>query len=368
MLNAGKIRHNILYTTSFTHMFGGGQWSLYYMVKNLNKELFHPLVMCPGEGELAEKMKEAGADIIFLNVGRIRHLDLFVVKKLISIIKNNRISLIHTDSTTETFYAGIAARIMKMPLVWHVRSSTGERVLDRLLYPLATRIVVVAKALHSRFDWIKNKKKVVTIHNGIDLKEFDAFPASTSVRNEYGIDDTTVLLACVGRIEEGKGQEYLVRAMGQIEGARLLLIGEGEFAYLQRLKALSKDMEISYKIIFAGYRKNVPSIMKDIDIAVFPSLGEAFPRVILEAMSAGKPVIATDVGGNPEAVADGMTGFVVPARDVAGLASKINELICDRKKREAMGLAGRKRVEEMFQIYEDVTKMERLYLNILKSR
>src|SRR4030043_183316 len=101
-----KRTYNILFTTSFAYMIGGGQWSLYYLVKHLNKDIFHPIVLCPEEGDLAEKMRASGADMIFLRVGRIRHMNLLVIRKFISLIKDWQIALIHTDSSTETFYAG----------------------------------------------------------------------------------------------------------------------------------------------------------------------------------------------------------------------------------------------------------------------
>ena len=136
--------NNILYTTSFSTMAGGGQWSLYYLIKHLNKNLFHPVVLCPEEGELAQKMKSIGAEVIFLQTGRIRNLSPSIVKKFLSIIKDRNITIIHTDSTTETFYAGIAAKIMHIPLIWHIRSSQKEWFLDRLLSPLSTKLIFVA--------------------------------------------------------------------------------------------------------------------------------------------------------------------------------------------------------------------------------
>ena len=132
-------RYKILYTTSFDHMMGGGQWSLYYLIKHLDKAVFHPIVLCPAEGELAEGMREVGAEVIYLNVRRIRYLNPLVIKKFISIIKTRQIALIHTDSSTETFYSGIAARMMRIPLIWHIRVNEREWLLDRMLSLLSTK-------------------------------------------------------------------------------------------------------------------------------------------------------------------------------------------------------------------------------------
>jgi glycosyltransferase involved in cell wall biosynthesis len=362
-------KYNILYTTSFSHMAGGGQWSLYYLVKHLNKDIFHPIVLCPEEGDLAEKMRASGADMIFLRVGRIRHMNLLVIRKFISLIKDWQIALIHTDSSTETFYAGIAARSLRIPLIWHVRVSEHEWFLDRLLSLLSTRLILVAEALSSRFKWLKSTQKMVVIYNGVDIEQFDAFPTSSSIREEFNIGKNTVLLGFIGRIEKRKGPEYLISAMKNVDNAKLIFVGKGEEAYLKRIKRLCKESVISNRIIYAGYRRNIPSILKEIDIIVFPTIkGEGFSRVILEAMAAAKPIIATDDAGNKEAVINGITGYVVPAKDAMALGIKINELTAGKEKREQMGSSGRQRVDEMFTMERNIWEIEKLYFEVLEDR
>jgi glycosyltransferase involved in cell wall biosynthesis len=361
--------YNILYTTSFSNMAGGGQWSLYYLVKHLNKDIFHPIVLCPEEGDLAEKMSAAGADIIFLRMERIRYINLLVIRKFISLIKERQIALIHTDSSTETLYAGIATRIMRIPLVWHIRVSEQEWFIDRVLSLLATRLILVAKAISQRFAWLKDSQKMVVIYNGIDIEQFDAFPTSSSIREEFNIGKDAVLLGYIGRIEKRKGLEYLISAMKNVAHAKLILAGKGEEEYLKRIKRLCKESGVSNRVIYAGYRTNIPSILKEIDIVVFPTIsGEGFSRVILESMAAAKPVIAADDAGNKEAVINGITGYIVPAKDATALGIKINELSAGKEKREQMGISGRKRVEEMFTIERNIREIEKLYFEVLKDR
>ena len=359
-------RYNILYTTSFSGMMGGGQWSLYYLIKHLNKEIFHPIVLCPDEGELADKMRSADADMIFMDTGRISHLNPFVIKKLISIIKDRSIALIHTDSTTETFYAGISAKILSIPLIWHIRASEDEWFLDRILSLFSTKLILVADALSLRFKWLKKTNKMAVVYNGVDIEEFDRFSQSFSLRKEFNIDKDVVVIGCIGRIEERKGQKYLIDAMKDIDNVKLILAGSGEDRYIKWIKELCEELKISDRVIFIGYRKDISAFLKEIDILVFPTLTEAFSRVILEAMTAGKPVIATDVGGNREAVVDGVTGYIVPTKDLVALANKINELVKDKEKRIKMGSAGRKRVEELFTIEKYVRAVEQIYKEILE--
>jgi glycosyltransferase involved in cell wall biosynthesis len=348
-------------------MMGGGQWSLYYLIKYLNKDSFHPFVLCPEEGELSEKMRGAGAEVTYLDVGRIRYLNPFILKKIVSIIKEKNIDLIHTDSSTETFYACIAAKVMKIPLIWHIRVSEREWFLDRLLSMLCTRLILVADAIRPRFKWLENSEKIVVVHNGIDLEEFDALPAISLMREELNLSRDTVLLGCIGRIEKQKGQEYLISAMELIGAARLILVGSAEEKYLNRVKTLCKELGISKRIVFIPFRDDIPSLLKAIDILVLPSLTEGFSRIILEAMAANKPVVATNVGGNTTAVIDGETGYIVPPRDSFALATWINKLAGNKKKRATMGQAGRERVEECFTVQRYVGGVQNVYWDIFSK-
>lgn len=364
---SAKKRFNILYTTSFAHMMGGGQWSLYYLIKHLNKDVFHPTVLCPQEGELASKMRGAGAEVICLNMGRIRYLNPFVIRRLFTVIKDKQIDLIHTDSSTETFYTGISARIMGIPLVWHIRVSEGEWFFDRVLAMFSTKLILVASAISQRFGWLQTTKKMVVIYNGLDLEEFDNFPGTSSIREEYNIAQDTVLLGCIGRIEKRKGQEYIIAAMRHLDNAKLILVGQGKEDYLNRITKLCNEFNIADRVLYVGYRDDIPSVLKEIDIFVFPTLrGEGFPRVVLEAMAAGKPVVATDNAGSPEAVAVGYTGYIVPTGNTSALATKLKELIADKKKRTVMGEVGRKRVKKYFTIQKNVEKIQEVYRDILE--
>jgi glycosyltransferase involved in cell wall biosynthesis len=362
-------KNNILYTTSFSDMVGGGQWSLYYLIKHLNKEHFHPIVVCPREGEVSVNMRGVGAEVVFLNLGRIRYFSPSVIKKFISLIKEKQVALIHTDSTTETFYAGFAAGIMHIPLIWHIRVSGHEWFLDGILSLLATRLILVAGAIRQRFFWLSNSQKLVVIYNGIDLEEFDHFPTATSIRKEFDIGNDEILLACIGRLEPRKGQRYLIQAMTKVDNAKLILVGKGDREYTKKMKKDCEKFNIFDRIIFTGHRDNIPSILKEIDIVIFPTIGgEGFSRTILEAMAASKPVIATDDAGNKEAVLNGITGYIVQSRDGMALGNKINELTESKKRREQMGCSGRSRVEKMFTIERNVQEIEEQYFEILLDR
>ena len=358
-------RYNILYTTSFRYMKGGGQWSLYYLIKHLDKRCFHPVLLCPGEGELAERMRRVGADVVVLRIGRMRHMNPLVLLRLTSIFKRFNIDLIHTDSTTETLYGGLVARAMNIPLVWHIRVEQGSPLIDRVLTALASRLILVAGALARRFPWLKGGDKLAVIHNGVDLEEFDTLSLCPD-RPTPPKDGSTIYIGCVGRIEERKGQAHLIEAIKGMEGVKLLLIGEGESHYMDHIERTVKASGMVDRVYMTGYCRNVPAILQEIDILAFtPLQGEGLSRVVLEGMAAGRPVITTDVGGNREAVVDGVTGYIVPPGDVAALRKRIEDLVRDPERRRAMGVAGRRRIEERFDVRKKVESIEGLYRELL---
>jgi glycosyltransferase involved in cell wall biosynthesis len=256
--------------------------------------------------------------------------------------------------------------MMKIPLIWHIRVNEREWFLDRILSLFSTRLILVAHAIRTRFARFKNNKKVIVVHNGIDLEEFDTLSDTPSMREELNISRDIVLLGCIGRIEEQKGQEYLVSAMKHIEDAKLILVGSEEERYLHRIKALCTKFRIFNRVVFIPYRDDIPSLLKALDILVLPSFTEGFSRIILEAMAAKKPVVATNVGGNAEAVVEGETGYIVPAGNSFALAARINDLVSDKKKRKKMGQAGRKRVESEFTIQVNVERIQEVYEELLQ--
>ncbi|MBI5682464.1 MAG: glycosyltransferase family 4 protein [Deltaproteobacteria bacterium] len=370
MYKTNNRRFNILYFSSFGGMKGGGQRSLYYLVAGLNKNIFNPIVVCPDEGELVDSLKEIGIETMVIPSKRFRHLSIVFIIKLLRLFKEKNIAIVHTDAVADTFYAGIAALFYRIPLIWHIRVSSSM-FMDRFLSLLSTRFILVAKALENRFYWLKSTNKLVTIHNGISVEEFDRFPI-TNIRDEFKIDTGSIVIGCIGRIEEMKGQEYLIKAMSKVVEARrdirVLLVGEADKKYKEYIMDLIETYRLNNYFSFTGYRKDTLGILNGVDILVSSSsFAEGLSRVILEAMAAGKPVIATDVGGARETITDGINGLVVPPKDEKALSSAILNILNNSEKRQEIGIAGRHIVERDFSIRNNIEKTERLYLEILNA-
>lgn len=239
-----------------------------------------------------------------------------------------------------------------------------------ILYQLLfiDRIIAVSESNRKLFG--KSKKslvKVQTIYNGIDLDRFDCSAEST-IKEELNISDRVVVIGVIGVFDKCKGHIYCLQAIERLlsEGRKdvvCLVIGDGREG--EKLKGFVMGNNLQDFVRFLGYRTDVPALLNTIDMVVIPSVQESFGRVALEAMAMKVPLIATNVGGLPELVDDGITGILVPPKDVDSLSNAIKYLIDNSRLRKKMGDAGRKRVEGMFDIKNNIRKTEDLYLSVL---
>jgi len=371
-------RKNILYISSFPSLKGGGQRSLLLLLEYLDRERYTPYLLVPCEGELAEAAADLGitkyGDITYVlkfpKIITLRVDQIFrTLHELNRFCKTKRIDLIHTDGPRNAFYGGIVARLQQIPMIWHVRASNRDRY-DRLLYQLSSKIILVARILRRRFRRVKADDKFVTIYNGIDLSEFRNNKGNRSIRKQYGIGDEELLISVFARVERLKGQKFLIEACGKfrfrLSNCRILIAGEiTEPAYQKECRELAAEYGIKDKILFAGHVDNVVQILNETDVCVLPSLFEAFPRVVIEAMGAGKPIVTTDVGGCAEAVENEVSGFIVPSGNVTALADVLLKLGKDKQLREDTGKAARIRAEKKFNIEENVRQTEKVYHELL---
>ncbi len=365
---------NILFLSSFGSLRWGGQKSLFQLATGLHKDKYRPSVLLPTDEDFAASLREHDVDVIIHSLPPVTWFNsyrcLSSVGYLLKFIEDHHISLIHTDGPRNTFYAGVAALFKRRPVVYHIRDSARDPY-DRILYRLSTRLLLVAQSLRSRFDWVVQDDKFVTIHNGVDLRIMNPPPSSLTKREPMPVERPLKIVS-TGRIEPAKGQIVLIEACVRLKEAinfHLVLAGEIiDRAYAKACEDAARESGIQEHLTFAGYREDIGSILQDADIFVLPSLGEAFSRAVIEAMAMGKPVVATDVGGTKEAVQDGVTGFIVPPREPMAMAEKIFALATDESLRLTFGREARKRVEEFFTIEKNVEKTESLYAELLGGR
>jgi glycosyltransferase involved in cell wall biosynthesis len=225
--------------------------------------------------------------------------------------------------------------------------------LRRWLYRRSVKVLTVSEANRDllREVYRMPADTIAVIHNGIDTATFVRDKEkSRRLREEFNIPEDCKVLVNVGRLSEEKGQHYLVHALESLQTLQaslmLLLVGDGPMR--DSIEADVTSGRLSHCVRFMGFREDVADILQLADIFVLPSTLEGFPFTILEAMAAGKAVIATDVGGNREAVLNGVTGMIIEPANVEHLSSAIRSLIDDDEKRIHMGLHGKQRANDLF--------------------
>jgi glycosyltransferase involved in cell wall biosynthesis len=195
----------------------------------------------------------------------------------------------------------------------------------------------------------------------------DGVAHGTSIRQEFGIPSDAPIVGAICRLNPIKGVNYLVEAAGLLRDrfpeARFIVLGDGEIK--PELTRRFKELGLESRAILTGFRTDTGRFLREFDVSVLPSLTEGLSNTVMESMAAGVPVVATRVGGTPEIVVDGVTGFLVEPRDVSGLANSIATLIEDRQFARRMGDAGRRHILEQFSIERAVGKLEDLYSGLL---
>jgi glycosyltransferase involved in cell wall biosynthesis len=241
---------------------------------------------------------------------------------------------------------------------------------ERKLSHFTDKIICCSKAVENfvkDFENIKDGKTTV-IYNGVDEDRFSRLKDSKSIRTELGIDEGSPVVGSVSSLTPHKGHEHLIQAASLVldkhPSTRFLIVGDGLLR--KRLEDQAKDLNIHSTVIFTGERKDIPEILSLMDVFVLPSFSrEGLGLAIIEAMAAKKPVVATEIGGIPEAVNKGKTGFLVPPGDPAALATAIVELLQNPKKAKEMGEKGRARVMERFTKTKMLSEIQEVYQSLV---
>ena len=236
---------------------------------------------------------------------------------------------------------------------------------------MVDKIVTVSKNLKNRLiNEIKIKpEKIIHIPNGVDTNKFNIYRKEFT-RKKFGFKKEDFIIGIVARLDPIKNHKTLFFAFKEIvknyPQVKLIIVGDGSLR--EELKEKSYQLGIKNKVIFMGERDNVSEILKTFDIFVLPSLNEGMSNTILEAMATGIPVIASNVGGNPELVIDGRTGFLFSPNDVESLVQKIKTYILHPELKQKHGYNARKRVEEKFSLDQMVRRYEELYLELVERK
>jgi glycosyltransferase involved in cell wall biosynthesis len=273
--------------------------------------------------------------------------------------------------------ASFAGRILNVPMIitskralgTHQDRNRGWRIFDMASFRFSHYVTVNSKAVGA--DTIKRDRghaaKIRLIYNGLNLEAFTTTIANKrEIREALHLDPNHKIVITVANLIPYKGHAELLRAAAMVNkrfaNSIFLLVGEDR-GIQKGLEQKAQELGLGSHIIFLGQRTDIPDLMAASDISVLPSHEEGFSNVVLESMAAGLPVVATRVGGNPEAIVDGETGWLVPPKKPKELALKIMDLLHDPEKAKKWGEAGRRRVEQNFSYEKMVAEHIKLYRN-----
>jgi glycosyltransferase involved in cell wall biosynthesis len=306
-------------------------------------------------------------------------------------IRRNGIHIVHAYNFYGNVFAIPAARLAAAPVIVASIRDTGDpwtpmqRRVQKLVCRLADCILTNAEFIRrSLIAEGYNPAKIEVIRNGVDLSRFggtDKADSGSRLRQVLGLPSHVPLVVLLSRLNRLKGVEYFLRAAAitaeRIPEARFVIVGDGvlvangsirpDTAYRSELERYAARLGLGERVVFTGARQDVPSVLAEAAVSALPSLSEGLSNVLLESMAAGAPVVATTVGGNPEVIEDGVTGLLVPPRDVAALARGICLLLENRMLAARLGEAGRQRVAQHFSLARMVGESERLYMRLLEQ-
>ena len=309
--------------------------------------------------------------------------DIRALFELLQIIKIEKPDVVHTHTSKAGILGRLAAKFAKTPHIIHTPhghvffghfGSMLSRIflwIERLFGILTDRVVVLTNGERSDYTDrnVYPEDKLVQIHSGVDIEKFKQSPVSAvEKKRSLGLDQNGLVVGFIGWLLPIKGPMHLLKAMEDVwrdyENTVLVFIGKGDLDVDLRAAALKTGA--NGRVNFLGWRSDIEEIMPIFDIFVLPSLNEGMGRVLVEAMAAGKPIVASNVGGIPDLVEHDYNGLLVPPGDEKALAAAIRQLINDPAKAKMMGQRGQERCHQ-FSVESMAEKIDALYMEIFQT-
>jgi glycosyltransferase involved in cell wall biosynthesis len=309
--------------------------------------------------------------------------DFKALVSLIWLIFKEKPDIVHTHSSKAGILGRLAAKIAGVPFIAHtphghvfyghfgIFASKIFLWIERIFSKFTDRIIALTNG--ERNDYIRLSvcppDKLLKIHSGVDLKPFmQANGNRVEKKRSLGLEQNGTVIGFVGWLLPIKGPEYLLKAMAHIwpdhQTVSLVMVGKGELDVDLRAQALK--MNANGRIRFLGWREDIHEIMPVFDLLVLPSLNEGMGRVLVEAMAAGKPVVASEVGGIPDLVRHGETGYLVRPADEKALANGIKKILKDPERAKQMGQRGKEYCRQ-FSLEAMIEKLDDLYADLIRN-
>ena len=368
---------NVLLTNS-TDIYGGGEFFVYELAKALHERKHNVHVVCRPDNLLREKCEQAKISVFpldFLSKGQL----IKIISRLRSMIQENNIQLVHTNSNYDRTAGAFAAwpagvsHVTNVHSLHSIQHNFTHFVRNRMLTDHFLADGVQARDMLIKEDGIP-QSKISLFYHGINPDETRRDEQlRNKIRTQFGFSDEHIVIGNIGRLVPMKGQEYLINAFAEVvkknSCVRLVLVGDGVLK--DELMSQAQKLGIQQHVVFAGFREDLQALYSSFDMFILASLaggGETISFATQQALAAELPVIVTNVGDVVENVREGVNGFIVPDRNAPALAEKIFVLVQDRSLREKMGKESHKYLLDRFTTEHMVSAVEEIYRKVLQNR
>jgi glycosyltransferase involved in cell wall biosynthesis len=327
-----------------------------------------------------DKFEKLRGKIFNLGISKTLYNEPREIAALYRFFKKYQPDIVQTHVLKSNLYGTIAAKLARVPVIIGTEMtlkdtapSSLRRLRDKLLHPVVGSMIgrcdtfmVTSEFIKKEWYHQKYDRKYKVIYPPFNLEKYDAAMKS-SLPDEKHKGPT---IGFVGRLSEEKGIHWLLKAMVKIKqeipDVHLLIVGTGPIE--KELKDLCSSLLLNSHVVFAGYKPNAFELLRQLDVFIIPSRSEGCPIVVLEAMAMGLPVVASHVGGNPELVRDGETGYLVPYNRIDELASAVVAILKNKDKADEMGNAGKKLAFSKFHPSQFVRQLQEMYLQLYREK
>ncbi|MCD6217616.1 glycosyltransferase family 4 protein [bacterium] len=390
MSRNNKKRIKVISVVTRVAMDSAGKQAI-LITDNLDKEIYETILVT-GSCEANEVDMSRwinGRDIRHVHIPEMKreirpYLDFIAFCKIFWLFIKEKPDIVHTRTAKSGTLGRVAAKLSGVPILIHTfdghvfNGYFGKHKtfiilsIERILARFTNRIIAISNSQKKDllgFLKIKNPDKIRVVHIGFDFDEFKP-PANGALRKELHLDDDDLLVGFVGRLAPIKRVDRLINAYEEVTRkvpqGKLVIVGDGELR--GEMQEMVRMKKLEDKIFFLGVRQDLETVYSGIDVIAMSSDNEGTPAVLIEALTYGKPVASTNVGGIPDVVTDGFSGLLAKANGHSDLANALIEMLNNRELREELGDNGRNDVHRKFSLQNLISKLDSLYMSELKLK
>jgi len=349
--------------TCLSYSWGGMEMYTLQTATQLRKRNIEIEILCSDNSIFHKESKKQ--NFVFHTTKFKKYFHPIEVIKLSKLLSEKEFDLIHSGSSKDLWLMVPSLKLLKKKIPLLLSKHLGSYIIkkdflhrwiyNRVNYVLAISNVIAKNLINTT---PLSKKKILLLHNGIDTSRFDSSKVnSQKIKTEFNISNKDLLIGMTGRFSPGKGHEEFLKAANELckkyDNLKFMIVGEpskGEESYANEVNLLAATLGVNDKVIFTGFRSDIPEILSALDIFVFPSHAEAFGLALAEALSMGKPSVCSKSDGVLDIAIDGETSLLFEKQNWKDLTDKLELLIIDENMRNRFSIASRKRAVELFDI------------------